>query len=108
MMGVAIVSGLSGALQLFVPSYALRLVRRFGAHRVGWFLVTAFTFLALLHLLHCLEPFRPIGGPVPVMTLDLVYAISSVLLLIGMGHMETLFVEREQAQQNEEAMRSMW
>ena len=45
----------AGALQLSIPPYALRLIRRFGVQRVGWFLVTAFACLGLLHLL---EPFR--------------------------------------------------
>src|ERR1041385_2936910 len=104
MMGFAIVSGLSGALQLVVPSYAFRLVRRFGAERVGWFLVTAFSFLAVLHLLNLWEPFRSAG----VTTLDFIVAASSVLILIGMGHMETLCSQRDQAVQDQESFRADW
>lgn len=107
MMGVAVFSGVAGALQLSVPSYALRLVRRHGAQRVGWFIVTAFLFMALLRLLHLWEPFRPaVSAPFSEMPLDLMYAVSSVLLLIGMGHMETLMSERERASQNEENLRA--
>jgi two-component system cell cycle sensor histidine kinase/response regulator CckA len=84
---------LAGLLQLVVPSYALRLVRRFGVHRVGWFVVTAFSSLALLHLVAPLRPTGTLSGSV----LDVMFVAGSVLLLIGMGHMETLFSEREQA-----------
>src|SRR4051812_3222055 len=106
MMGIAIVSGLSGTLQLIVPSYAFRLVRRFGAQRVGWFLVTAFSFLAVLHVLNSWSP----GGSVVVsgMTLDFIFAASSVLLLIGMGHMESLCAEREQSLREQEEFRAAW
>src|SRR5437016_4745502 len=97
---------ISGALQLCVPSYALRLLRRFGAQRVGWFLVIAFSALALAHLL---DPLKPLSaGPTPGLTLDPMYAIASVLLLIGMSHMESLFAERVWVQQQEKRMRSDW
>ena len=97
---------ISGALQLCVPSYALRLLRRFGAQRVGWFLVIAFSALALAHLL---DPLKPLSaGPTPGLTLDPMYAIASVLLLIGMSHMESLFSERVQVQQQEKRLRSDW
>ena len=97
---------ISGALQLCVPSYALRLLRRFGAQRVGWFLVIAFSALALAHLL---DPLKPLSaGPTPGLTLDPMYAIASVLLLIGMSHIESLFSERVQVQQQEKRLRSDW
>jgi two-component system cell cycle sensor histidine kinase/response regulator CckA len=108
MMGVAVFSGVAGALQLFVPSYAFRLVRRFGSHRVGWFLVSAFGCMALLHLMHLWVPVKPPPGLASAIPLDLMYALCSILLLIGMGHMETLFREREQAQLNEENLRNTW
>ena len=50
-MSFGIFSWIAGALQLSVPSYALRLIRRFGSARVGWFVVAAFLSLAMLHLL---------------------------------------------------------
>lgn len=87
---------LSGALQLTVPSYALRLVHRFGTHRVGWFVVTAFASLAVLH---CLHPMRLLAGvgSMPDGSMDLFYALASGFLLIGMGHLETLLSERLRA-----------
>lgn len=96
----------AGALQLVVPSYGLRLVRRFGPQQVGWFLVTAFVSLATLHLL---EPLRPSGSAFASdVTLDIVYAIGSVLLLVGMGHIDIFFSEREQASSSQESLRAQW
>src|SRR5215469_3990730 len=89
MMSIGAIDVSAGALQLVVPSYGLRLVRRFGVHRVGWFLVVAFASLASLHLL---EPIGPGGrGFGPDFALNIVYVAGSVLLLIGMGHMDTFF-----------------
>jgi hypothetical protein len=106
MIGLGVFSWFAGALQLVIPSYALRLVRRFGTHRVGWFLVTAFLSLALLHLV---APVRSTGvSPASGVASDLVYLIGSVLLLIGMGHMETVFSEREQANSSEQSLRKNW
>lgn len=96
----------AGALQLFVPSYGFRLVRRFGAHRVGWFLVTAFCSLAALHLL---EPMKPAGcGLSPELMINLVYAVGSVLLLIGMSHIDTLISQSDRSRSNEEILTSRW
>jgi len=102
MNGIGVFSLLAGALQLTIPSYALRLVRRFGAHRVGWFLVSAFSLLGLLHLL---EPMKS-GGSLGVSgrTLDIVYAVGSMLLLVGMAHVETLISERSVASRKEEEL----
>ena len=101
MNGIGIFDLLAGALQLTIPSYAFRLVRRFGAHRVGWFLVSAFSLLGLLHLL---EPMRPGNAGVSARTLDLIYAVGSMLLLIGMAHVETLISERSVAARKEEEL----
>src|SRR5206468_13023469 len=83
---------IAGALQLVVPSYGLRLVRRFGVQRVGWFLVMAFASLAMVHLM------QPVGSPGTsagwTHNQNVVCALASALLLIGMGHLETLFSER--------------
>lgn len=96
----------AGALQLVVPSYGLRLVHRFGARRVGWFLVTAFCSLAALHLL---EPLRPTGcGLAPEVLINFVYAVGSVLLLIGMGHIQTLISQSDRSRSNEEVLTSRW
>ena len=106
MSGLGVFGWIAGALQLVVPTYAFRLVRRFGTQRVGWFVATAFISLALLHLL---EPQRYIGGrSVPGLTLDFIYVVGSVLLLSGMSHIETLFSERERARWSEERLRRKW
>ncbi len=97
---------IAGLFQLFVPSYAFRLVRRFGAQRVGWFIVTAFVSLALLHLF---GPQKAVGTALASgLALDAVYIIGSVLLLIGMGHVETLFSERERAAWSEQDLQQRW
>ena len=100
-------SGLiAGVLQLSVPSYALRLVHRFGTQRVGWFVVTAFISLAFLHLL---GPAKPAGtGVGSAILLDALYAGGSVLLIIGMCHVENLFAEQERTRSQTESLRSEW
>lgn len=96
----------ASTLQLFVPSYGLRLVRRFGTSRVGWFVVTSFVSLAALH---CLEPMGPRhGGFGPELVLNCVYAIGSVLLLIGMGHIETLFNHYDRSNSSQQSLSSHW
>lgn len=106
MIGVGAFGATAGALQLVVPSYGLRLVRRFGTHRVGWFLVTAFVSLAALHLL---EPMNPTtAGSPPDVVLNIVYAVGSVLLLVGMGHMETFFSQYERSRSSEENLNNHW
>jgi two-component system cell cycle sensor histidine kinase/response regulator CckA len=106
MIRLGIFSFVASALQLIVPSYGLRLVRRFGTKNVGWFLVAAFASLAVMHFL---EPWRaPAVGSGSSVSLDVLYAIGSVLLLIGMGHIETLFGERLQAEKNGERLQSRW
>lgn len=94
----------AGALQLVVPSYGLRLVRRFGTSRVGWFVVISFVSLAALHLLEPMGPNH--GGFGPELMLNCVYAIGSVLLLIGMGHIETLFSHHEKSRSKESELSS--
>jgi hypothetical protein len=106
MSGIGAFDATAGALQLFVPSYGLKLVRRFGTNRVGWFMVVAFASLASLHLL---EPISPVGpGFGPDLALNIVYAVGSVLLLIGMGHMHTFFSQNEQSRSTEETLNSHW
>src|SRR5690242_8930550 len=101
MNGVSLINIVAALLQLFVPSYALRLVRRFGAARVGWFVATAFICLALIHLL---QPFRSHSGLMPGQMPNLVFALASGLLLIGMTHLETLLSERVQLKRQEKDM----
>jgi PAS domain S-box-containing protein len=106
MTGLGVFGWVAGALQLFVPSYGFRLVRRFGTARVGWFLVATFACLALMHLLAPLRASEP--GLTGGFTLQLLYVIGSVLLLIGMGHMDALFAERERAGWTEQSLRRKW
>src|SRR5579883_1010049 len=87
-------------LELCVPSYALRLVRRFGAQQVGGFLIIAFFSLAVIH---GINPFK--ASPGSGTALAVLYAGASILLLIGMGHTETLCVQRQQARLEEEKLR---
>lgn len=103
MNGLSFFNVVAGLLQLFVPSYALRLVRRFGAARVGWFIVAAFVSLALLHLL---QPARVHIGALPVQMPNVVFAVASGLLLIGMSHLETLLSERCQLKRREKDLQA--
>ena len=99
-----IMSFVAGALQFIVAGYALRLNRLFGTARVGWSLFWAFLLLALLHLLQSLIQFHSaiqFGVEVEVM-----YALISLLLLIGMVHMETLLKERMRVEREEQRMRA--
>ncbi|HWX20637.1 MAG TPA: ATP-binding protein [Candidatus Binatia bacterium] len=106
MTGFGVFGFLAATLQLSVPSYALRLVRRYGAERVGWFLVLTFSSLALLYLLKLLKmPGAVASGGI---SLDLVYTIASGLLVIGMGHLETLCSQRQQAEREEQTRRLKW
>jgi two-component system cell cycle sensor histidine kinase/response regulator CckA len=76
-------------------------VRRFGAAQVGSFIVIAFASLALLHLVNPIKVSAPSG-----LTLSMVYAGASVLLLIGMGHTETVCRQREQIHLDHENQRT--
>src|SRR5215471_20742650 len=94
----------ASALQLGVPSYALRLIRRFGLQSVGWFVAMAFACLALVHLV---APWKaPLPGTGSGLSVDAAYAIGSVLLLIGMGHLESLLDERRRAKEHQRHLRS--
>src|SRR5260370_41333708 len=103
MSTLSIFSLVAAALELTVPAYGLRLIRRFGSRRVGWFLVTAFCSLALLHLVERLKT-NAVG---PLM-LDMIVAFASGLLLIGMGHVETLCAQRLQTELEENKLSTNW
>lgn len=100
MTAFGILNFLAGVLELSVPSYALRLVRRFGAPQVGRFVLIAFVSLALLHLVNPLK-----STPGSSLGLSLIYAVASALLLIGMGHIETLCQQRMRVQTEEQHLR---
>ncbi|MFZ0826340.1 MAG: ATP-binding protein [Verrucomicrobiia bacterium] len=84
---------IAGLLQFAVACYALRLNRLFGATQVGWSLFVAFAAMALLRLVLSLDLFR---GAIVGVGVEMVYALTSVLLLTGMAHLETLLKERRQ------------
>ena len=90
-------------LACLIPPYALRLTRVFGTKRVGWVIFSVFVLLAALQLVRA---WRPMGFVLnPVITLDLLYLLVPVLLLIGMVHIETIFKERLRVEAEEKRMR---
>jgi hypothetical protein len=96
----------AGALQFIVAAYALRLNRLFGTTRVGWSLFWAFLLLALLHLMQSVMK-GGFGGVSAenVVKVDVMNALISMLLLIGMVHLEALLKERKRAEREEQRMR---
>lgn len=92
-------------LQTAVAGYALRLNRVFGTARVGWSLFAAFGILAVLHLTQAagLDQTRPLS----VSYLSGTYLVISILLLIGLAHIDVVMrmrsvTEREQARTRDE------
>jgi two-component system cell cycle sensor histidine kinase/response regulator CckA len=104
MTALALFNLLAGALELTIPSYALRLVRRFGTQPVGGFLVITFSTLALLHLTNPARPPGP-GGPA-AFSLNLIYVAASGLLLLGLCHLEALCSQRQQVERDARSFRS--
>jgi PAS domain S-box-containing protein len=102
MNGFGIFSLLAGGLQITIPSYGLRLVRRFGTARVGWFLVIAFLSLALMHVV------RPGGADSDGFATQILYAMGSVLLLVGFGHLETLWSRDSQTRDHQNKLQRQW
>ncbi|HXC37111.1 MAG TPA: ATP-binding protein [Candidatus Acidoferrales bacterium] len=78
----------AGALQLFVAGYALWLKRHFRAGEVGWWLFSAFASLAILHWAENADviPIFPRRNII----LDGAYGFTSLLLLVGMYHIQAL------------------
>lgn len=96
-------SAFFGVLQIAVPSYGLRLNRRFGSRQVGWALVGAFVVLALLNLA---------GGTASAsarreweLARSIAMGAIPVLLLIGLAHIETLLKERTQLERTQRLRR---
>src|SRR6266478_3866273 len=103
MNGLGVLNVIAALLQLIVPSYALRLVRRFGAQRVGWFVVASFASLAMLHLL---QPATRLLQPGSGWMHNVAFALASGLLLIGMSHLDTLLSQRTRLKQEEEQLQA--
>ncbi|HEY1786710.1 MAG TPA: ATP-binding protein [Verrucomicrobiae bacterium] len=78
----------AGALQLTVAGYAFWLKRHFRAVQVGWWLFSAFASLAVLHWAQNAEVIPDF--PRRNLILDAAYGFTSLLLLIGMYHMQAL------------------
>jgi two-component system, cell cycle sensor histidine kinase and response regulator CckA len=95
---------LLGLLQSAVPLYGLRLKRLFGLQRVGWALVGVFLALALAHLAGGWSMGGIWSASEPARSIT--YGVIPLLLLIGMGHIETLF--RERAREEQEEKRRCW
>ena len=93
----------AGALQFIVAGYALRLNRLFGTKRVGWSLFWAFLLLALLHLMQSVMK-GGFGTEIGV-KVDVMNTLISMLLLIGMVHLEALLKERMRVEHEEQRMR---
>jgi len=94
MSGFAALNLLAGVIELSVPSYGLRLVRRFGTRQVGWFIVAAFLSLALLHLVLSTRPAPAVPAAVVGLRPEIIYILGCALLLIGMAHLETVYSQR--------------
>jgi PAS domain S-box-containing protein len=84
------------ALQVVVACYALWLNRVFGTRRAGWALSGAFVLMLAMHLNELASP------PVSVVALgcppSLAYSFISLLLLLGLSHLATLYRERQKAE----------
>jgi len=93
----------AGVLQFIVAGYALRLNRLFGTKRVGWSLFWAFLLLAMLHLMQSVMK-GGFGADVGV-KVDVMNALISMLLLIGMVHSHALLKERMRVEREEQRMR---
>jgi len=95
-----IMTVVAGVLQFGVACYALRLNRLFGAQRVGWSLFVAFATMAMLQLFLSSDSFRvALQG----WRAESVYVLTSILLLTGMAHLETLLKERRRVEEAEQA-----
>jgi len=96
----------SGVLQLAVACYALRLGRLCNTKRVGWLMFSGLSLLALTYLLLPINPFR--STILLTVKSDLIYALISVLLLVGMTHFEFRFKQRRQTENAERRVQTEW
>jgi hypothetical protein len=95
---------IAGVLQFVVAGYALRLNRQFGTMRVGWSLFWAFLLLACLHLMESVMQSSP--GAVYIIKVDVMNVFISLLLLIGMVHLQAMLKERVRVEHEEQRMRN--
>lgn len=93
----------AGLLQFIVAGYALWLNRRFGTNRVGWSLFWAFLLLALLHLAQSV--IERGTSPEFGIKVDAMNVLISLLLLIGLVHMESMLKERLRIAGEQQKMR---
>jgi len=95
----SVINLMSGFLQCAVLGYGLWLTRRFGAARVGWSLVCAFSVLALLRVFLFQTSFQ-FGVKV-----DIIFSVIALMLLAGMLQLEVLLRERLRAESVREEAR---
>ena len=91
-----IVGTLAIILQVAVAGYALWLNRNFGTNRAAWALCLAFLLMTLMHLNEAWEP--AVSVSVLGLQPQLAYMFISLLLLLGLSHLGTVFRERQKAQ----------
>ncbi|HTL54259.1 MAG TPA: ATP-binding protein [Candidatus Limnocylindrales bacterium] len=91
-------------LPCLIPPYAFRLSRVFGTKRVGWMVFAVFALLAAMQLVRAFVLVGWLDNP--SLTLDILYFVVPVLLLIGMVHLETLFKERLRLEQEQRQLRA--
>lgn len=100
----AYIVGIALLFQLSVAIYAMRLTRLFGTKRVGWSLFWAFLLLAVLHGFQAASEFR--SSVMFEFKIEMVYALVSLLLLIGLVHLNSMLKQRLWIEDEERRMRS--
>jgi C4-dicarboxylate-specific signal transduction histidine kinase len=93
----------AGVLQFVVAGYALLLNRRYGTRRVGWSLFWAFLLLAMLNLTQLIMVHAT--RELFVLQTDVMNTLVSLLLLVGMIHLEATLKERRRAEFEEQRIR---
>lgn len=92
MDSTSIVAWSTRVLQVGVAFYAFRLNRTFGTTRVGWSIFSAFVLLTLIRFI---QAANPVGTNLEMTAqVELIYGIVSLLLMIGMIHIEQVFRAR--------------
>ncbi|MFO1501016.1 MAG: hypothetical protein U1G07_21945 [Verrucomicrobiota bacterium] len=94
MNGRSIVDTVALVLQIAVAIYALWLHRTFGTRRSAWAVCFVFFFLFLMHFNEAWEP--PFTVAALGLSSALAYMFISILLLLGLSHLGTIFRERDQ------------